>query len=364
LEAWHNDFPEHQIVISFFSPSGFEVRKNYFLAAKVCYLPLDQPKSSRDFIEALNPKMAFFTKYDFWYFYFRELRKRNIPIIVLSSIFRPRQIYFKPWGGFFRKILGNVSYFFVQNQDSVDLLKSIGINRAWLTGDTRFDRVLKISQNPMPLNELNAFVFNNQILVAGSSWPKDEIFIRKLMDQENFKNWKCFLVPHEIDTNHLEQIDSLFDNHSVRYSEWILDPESPLFRNKKIMVIDQIGLLSSLYKMADLAYIGNGFGSGIHNTLEAAVFGKPLIFGPNYLKFKEARDLIQLNSAFSFADFEGLKILFKNLQDPQKRKESGEKAKKYCLDHTGATEKIIRTLKGDFMPSPYPPNNPPKPDAY
>jgi 3-deoxy-D-manno-octulosonic-acid transferase len=351
LEYWKRSHPEHHLVITFFSPSGFEIRKNYALASKVCYLPLDDPERSGKFIEALLPELVFLTKYDFWYFYIMELKKRNIPVLVLSAIFRPQQIYFRPYGDFFRTILQNISWFFVQDQNSINLLEGIDIRQASITGDTRFDRVLEISRNPLPLPRIQSFVQGNPVLVAGSTWPKDETLIRKLMDQDLMQGWKCILVPHEIDIPHLKKLDHLFLEISVLYSQWIQyeNPEQ-VFKNKTILIVDQIGILSSLYNIAKLVYIGNGFGSGIHNTLEAAIYGKPLLFGPHYTKFREARDFIQMGAAFSFSNFEELLLKIRHLQIPENALEAGNKAKAYCLDNTGATQKIIEKVESAFMP--------------
>lgn len=358
LEKWHHEFPDHKIIISFFSPSGYEVRKNYPLASLVCYLPLDTPKHARAFIQAVNPSLVFFTKYDLWHFYIEELKLRNIPIVLISAIFRPKQIYFKPFGSFFRSILENIDMFYVQDEESMKLLKGIGIHKVLKTGDTRFDRVWEISKNPIPVPELDRFLEGNKVFVGGSTWPKDESLIRRILDLNVLFSWKIILVPHEIDENHLKKIDDLFGHHSVRFSEWLKEPQNQgLWMEKSVIIIDQIGILSSLYQKADLVYIGNGFGSGIHNTLEAAIYGKPLIFGPHYSKFKEARDFIDLGAGFSFHDFDEMVNLLEKLQKDSNLIMAGKKAREYCLEKRGATNRILEDIQGRFKPWPFPQDN-------
>jgi len=345
LEKWKEDFPEDQIIITFFSPSGYNARKDYTLASRVLYLPLDSPNNARRMVDAIRPRMAFFTKYDFWYYYIRELRERKIPIYFISAIFRRNQIYFKPWGSFFRSILKNISWFFVQDSASMELLESIGLKNISITGDTRFDRVLAISKKPKDLPELESFVKGFSVLVVGSSWPRDEEYIHTLLNQPFLEGWKCILVPHEVDSVHLQKIEDIFGGHCLRYSHFLSNsPKKEPGNFTKVIIIDQIGLLSSIYKIADIAYIGNGFGSGIHNCLEAAIFGKPVIFGPNYKKFKEARDLIEKKAAFSYLNPMELMEIFKMLLDLEKRQKAGNLARNYCLEHTGATHKIVEKV--------------------
>ena len=345
LDRWNSEFPQDYLAISFFSPSGFEVRKNYSKASLVCYLPMDNPKNANQFIRALNPRMAIFTKYEFWYFYFKELNQNKIPLIVVSGIFRKSQIYFQPKGLFFRKILEMVNLFFVQDENSQNLLSSIGIQNSFLSGDTRFDRVLDNSKSPIPVPIIGEFKGNNLLLIAGSTWRKDDEFLLKWMQNNSSQNWKCLIAPHEIEESYLLGLEKSFPNEIQRYSNWKKDSENNRVNQKRILILDKMGLLSSCYVWADLCYIGGGFGSGIHNILEAAIFGKPLILGPKYQKFKEANDLISMGAAISFSTQKELINLMKIMEDKNFRNKAGSLARDYCLKHTGATNLIFKTLK-------------------
>ncbi len=345
LEALKKSFPHEKIVITFFSPSGFEIRKNTTLADYVFYLPQDTASNARRFIDIIQPKFVVFTKYEYWYHYFKELRKRDVRLLMISAIFREDQIFFKPYGGFFKGILRNVSYFFTQNSDSVHMLKWIGITNAGLAGDTRFDRVveLPIQHQAMPMVEV--FVERHNVLVAGSTWTPDEELLSPLMSADT--SWKLILAPHEIHASHLSDIKRLFPN-ALLYSQ-LATYEQQQIRDAQILVIDNIGMLSALYYYADVAYIGGGFGVGIHNTLEAATYGIPVVFGPKYEKFKEAEDLVTIMAGFSISNQYELKTIFEELKDEGKRKEFGLAAKKYVQQNAGATQIIMKYIKTEKL---------------
>lgn len=345
LEALKKSFPHEKIVITFFSPSGFEIRKNTTLADYVFYLPQDTASNARRFIDIIQPKFVVFTKYEYWYHYFKELRKRDVRLLMISAIFREDQIFFRPYGGFFKGILRNVSYFFTQNSDSVHMLKWIGITNAGLAGDTRFDRVveLPIQHQAMPMVEV--FVERHNVLVAGSTWTPDEELLSPLLSADT--SWKLILAPHEIHASHLSDIKRLFPN-ALLYSQ-LATYEQQQIRDAQILVIDNIGMLSALYYYADVAYIGGGFGVGIHNTLEAATYGIPVVFGPKYEKFKEAEDLVTIMAGFSISNQYELKTIFEELKDEGKRKEFGLAAKKYVQQNAGATQIIMKYIKTEKL---------------
>ncbi|WP_443937860.1 3-deoxy-D-manno-octulosonic acid transferase [Pedobacter sp. MW01-1-1] len=334
LKMFH---PEKKIVVTFFSPSGYEIRKNYALA-DVFYLPLDSKKNAKRFIELVNPEMAIFTKYEFWHFYFQELAKKQIPLFLISGIFRENQVFFKWYGNFYRGILNCVQHFFVQNEESVRLLNSIGITHVSLSGDTRFDRVFENAQSPKKLPQIENFIGSSPVFVGGSTWPEDEKLIASLI--QHYPDWKFILAPHEIHEGHIESIVKLFANQggSVRYSKM---NASDVDFNSNVLIIDNIGMLSSLYQYGKVAYIGGGFGVGIHNTLEAAAFGLPVLFGPNYAKFQEAKDLIAKGAAKSITNASELEAGFALFKDSV---EAAESAKNYVESKKGATDAILKMI--------------------
>ncbi|SMC79720.1 3-deoxy-D-manno-octulosonic acid transferase [Pedobacter africanus] len=343
LEKIKEQYPEKKIVITFFSPSGYEIRKNYALADGIFYLPLDTASNAKKLIAAINPELAIFTKYEYWYYYFSELNKNNIPLLIISGIFRPGQVFFKPYGGFHRKMLTFVNHFFLQNQESMTLLKTIGIQNATLSGDTRFDRVAAHARSAKKLDLVQSFCGTQPVLVAGSTWPPDEQLIAKLCKAH--PDWKFIVAPHEIGETHINEIEKLFPE-AVKYSA-LQKTTNAAVGNQQVLIIDNIGLLSALYAYGKIAYIGGGFGAGIHNTLEAAAFGIPVIFGPRYDKFQEAKDLIALGAAKSISNWDELSTAFNELG---KNKEAGLIAKDYVNAKTGATDQIVNFLSGYFKP--------------
>jgi 3-deoxy-D-manno-octulosonic-acid transferase len=342
LEQVRKQQPEAKIVVTFFSPSGYEIRKNTLLADAVYYLPLDTAANARKFIDTVNPTAAIFTKYEYWYHFFNELNSRQVPLYIISGIFRPGQLFFKWYGSLHRKILSFVTHFFVQDEQSKQLLQTVNITNTTISGDTRFDRVWANAQNPKALPQIAAFKSGHKVFIAGSTWPADEQLIAKLTTQ--YPEWKFIIAPHEIGEDKINNLISLLPTESyVRHSQ-LSTQHSAL--STQILIIDNIGMLSSLYQYGDIAYIGGGFGAGIHNTLEAAAFGLPVLFGPNYLRFKEAHDLITTGAGFSVNDGASLKIITNNLINDQSFcADAGYKAKSYVEDNIGATAKILAALK-------------------
>jgi len=338
LEQMRALHPGNKVVVTFFSPSGYEIRQNTPLADAVYYIPLDTPANARRFIDTLQPKMAVFTKYEYWYHFFNETHRCGIPLYVISAIFRPEQVFFKWYGGLHRKMLAFVTHFFVQDDRSRQLLLPLSINNVTVSGDTRFDRVWANAQQPKAVPAIAAFINSHKVFIAGSTWPHDEQLIARLVSQ--YPGWKFIIAPHEISEEKIQKLISILPEGSIRYSQ-LTTHHSPL----TILIIDNIGMLSSLYQYGDIAYIGGGFGAGIHNTLEAAAFGLPVIFGPEYSKFKEAHDLIDLQAGFSINDAEGLTAVTNNLVNDQTFYNSAsQKAKEYVGAHTGATAAIIKHI--------------------
>ncbi|WP_316798547.1 3-deoxy-D-manno-octulosonic acid transferase [Pedobacter frigidisoli] len=337
LEAIKSARPDKKIIVTFFSPSGYEIRKNYTLA-EVFYLPVDTAFNARKFLDIVNPEMAIFTKYEFWHFYFLGLKDRNIPLYVISGIFRPGQAFFKWYGGFYRNILKSVTYFFVQNQESEELLKSVGIDNVTINGDTRFDRVYENAQIPKHLAEIENFIKESPTLICGSTWPEDETLLALLPGK--YPDWKFIIAPHEIHEGHIENIEKLFPAGNIRFSVFSKQAQENNL-HPSVLIIDNIGMLSSLYQYGKVAYIGGGFGAGIHNTLEAAAFGKPVIFGPKYDKFQEAKDLIAIGAAKSIANSAELIEAFDFFKE---NKPAAEASKKYVADKKGATALIVSML--------------------
>jgi 3-deoxy-D-manno-octulosonic-acid transferase len=333
-------YPDNKIVLTFFSPSGYEVRKNTPLADAVYYLPLDTARNAREFIKTINPVMAIFTKYEYWYHFFDELHQQHVPLYIISAIFRPGQVFFKWHGGLHRKMLKLVTWFFVQDIPSKHLLHDRGITNVTISGDTRFDRVWANALQPKPIPEVERFKNGQKLFIAGSTWPADEKLIASLIALH--PDWKFIIAPHEIGEDRINGLINLLpEQTTITHSE--ISYLTPYTSN---LIIDNIGMLSSLYQYADVVYIGGGFGAGIHNILEAAAFGAPVIFGPNYERFKEARDLVELNAGFSINNQEELLSTAGSLMsDEQFRHGCAAIAKKYVEEHIGASDTILDYIK-------------------
>mgnify|MGYP000795296524 CR=1 FL=1 len=339
MEMIKKHTPEKKILLTFFSPSGYEVRKDYKGADVICYLPIDTIGNARKFLRIVRPVMAFFIKYEFWKNYLDELHKRRIPVYSISSIFRRGQVFFKWYGGTYRHVLRDFDHLFVQNERSKRYLAKIGISRVTVVGDTRFDRVLQIREEAKHLPLVELFKNNTMTFVAGSSWQPDEDLFIEYFNQH--PEVKLVIAPHVIDENHLVEIIRKLKRPYVRYTR----ADEKNVRKADCLIIDCFGLLSSIYRYGEIAYIGGGFGVGIHNTLEAAVYGIPVIFGPKYQKFQEAIQLLEAKGAFSVKDYEELKTLLdRMLTDEVFLRESGMNASNYVTGNAGATDKIMSMI--------------------
>ncbi len=341
LEALKKAYPNCYIVLSFFSPSGYEIRKNYSGADKVVYLPLDGPFRSKKFIETINPGLVLWVKYEYWYYYLNELKKRNTPVLLVSGIFRKEQSFFKWYGGLWKKMLGSFEHLFVQNHASVELLKSIHAHEnCTVTGDTRFDRVADIAAQWEPLSEaVSQFCEGHKVIVAGSTWEEDE---EELIHYARVHPHIRFIfAPHEVSPERIKDLKEEF-KEGILFSE-LANRQMCTVIHSNVLIIDNIGMLSRLYRYASIAYIGGGFNqSGIHNILEAAVYGKPIVFGPVYEKFAEARQLVELQGAFSIENALELEDLLNKLfSDERLLARTGEICSKYVQEHGGATQKIM-----------------------
>ena len=365
LRATH---PEYKILLTFFSPSGYEVRKNYEGADIVCYLPLDTIRNARRFLRAVHPVMAFFIKYEFWYNYLHILRHRGVPVYSVSSIFRPGQVFFKWYGRNYAKVLHCITHFFVQNEVSLQLLKGIGIDEATVVGDTRFDRVLQIKEQAKELPIVEAFKGINgkgdackedlsedackdnlsengckgcKVFVAGSSWqPDEDIFIRFFNDHPD---WKLIIAPHVIGEDHLAYILDKLQMKAVRYTQATEQSAA----EARCLIIDCFGLLSTIYRYGEIAYVGGGFGEGIHNVPEAAVWGVPVLFGPNNKRFQEAQDLLACKGSFEVTDYDSFNTIISRLiSDDKFRHQCGEASANYVKSRSGATDIIMKSVVG------------------
>ena len=356
MEQLRKEHPEYKILLTFFSPSGYEVRKNYEGADIITYLPLDTITNARRFLRAVRPVMAFFIKYEFWYNYLHILKHRGVPVYSVSSIFRPEQVFFKWYGRQYGRVLNCFTHFFVQNEMSRELLAKIGITNTTVVGDTRFDRVLQIKEAAKQLPVVEAFVKDAPLVfVAGSSWPPDEeIFIKYFLDKlggnaerNGHKNWKLIIAPHVIGEDHLQQIEKLLEGRKVvRYTE----AESQLstlcsqLSNADVLIINCFGLLSSIYHYGHVAYVGGGFGVGIHNLLEAAVWDVPVFFGPNNQKFQEAQGL-KTSGGLEIHNYEEFAAQMDRLaSDAVYLQEQGQKAGHFVKGQSGATQKVLSSV--------------------
>ena len=342
LEAFRKDYPRYKLILTFFSPSGYENKKNYQGADTICYLPLDTGKNAKDFLAIVRPELAIFVKYEFWYHYLTQLSYQNVPIVLVSGLFREKQVFFKPYGGMFRRLLQGFDRIFVQNEDSLRLLTGIQLNNVTLAGDTRFDRVWAARLQARDLPVIKRFVGEQKALIAGSTWPKDEEIIAAWWQNAKQEGRVIILAPHEIDGEHIAQIQQKFPG-ATRYSEYAKNPVT----TSKVLIIDNIGMLSALYRYAYVTYVGGGFGtSGLHNILEAATYSKPVLFGPNIEKFPEAIELVQLRGAFIVRDVFSFTTTVAGLSEMPKYRETATVAGKFVEERQGATWKILDYIHG------------------
>ena len=341
IEHLRETHPEYKILLTFFSPSGYEVRKNYEGADIICYLPLDTIRNARRFLRAVKPVMAFFIKYEFWYNYLHILQHRGVPTYSVSSIFRPDQIFFQWYGRQYGRVLKCFTHFFVQNMESKALLAKLGITDVDVVGDTRFDRVLQIKEASKQLPIVEQFTAHAQkVFVAGSSWlPDEEIFIKYF---DIHKDWKLIIAPHVISDEHLSQIFELLKGRRVvRYTE----ATEENVKDAEVLIIDCFGLLSSIYHYGTVSYVGGGFGVGIHNVLEAAVWDIPVVFGPNNKHFQEAQGLMLVQGGFEIKDYQSFRDLIRRFEtDASFLQNAGENAGAFVKSRAGATAKVMENV--------------------
>ncbi len=341
LEKLKKSYPEYRFLLTFFSPSGFEVKRDKTPADLVVYLPLDTQRNARRFLNVIQPKIAIFIKYEIWPNYLYELRTRNTPTVLVSGIFNKSQIFFKWYGGFMKKTLYSFSHFFVQEGNSKNLLGSIGFENVTVSGDTRFDRVSEILQQDNALEFMDRFKGTSKCFVAGSTWPEDEKILLDFINQSN-EGIKFVIAPHNIKVGNIEDLKASMSKKTVVYSEITKDT---LF-DSEVLIVDTIGLLTKIYSYADFAYVGGGFATGLHNTLEPAVFGIPVIIGPKYENFNEAIELVNKSGILSVSSKEAFETTIKNLlADEALAQRTGQNNGDYIQQKTGATQSVLNHLK-------------------
>jgi len=342
LEAIRATWPGYKILLTFFSPSGYEVRKDYKGADYVYYLPLDTRNNAREFLDIVQPAIAIFIKYEFWYHYLTALHKRNIPTLLVSGIFRPDQVFFKGYGGMFRRLLQQLTHIFVQNDASLQLLRGIGLQNSSMSGDTRFDRVSALLEEHRELPEISVFSGKDRLVVAGSTWPSDEKALSEWWKEKEEKDLKLIIAPHEIHESHIQSILALFPS-AQRFSA--LKEGAPVTAN--VLIVDNIGMLTALYRYATIAYVGGGFDKGgIHNVLEPAVYSKPVIIGPEFGKYFEAVELVAAGGALVVHNYRNLHTYMEMLlADNAKYAEIAAIAGNYVAENTGATRKVLAYIQ-------------------
>jgi len=342
LEKLKQDYPDHHLLITFFSPSGYEIMKNYTGADWIFYMPVDGPSNARRFLDMVNPSLVIFVKYEYWYYYLKTTKARQIPLLMVSAIFRPNSAFFKWYGSLHRKMLACFTHLFVQNQESVELLSRIlPADRYSIAGDTRFDRVIDIAEKGGPIALIEQFTSTAQTIIAGSTWPPDEAILQKTLHA--LSNLKLIIAPHEIHGDHIAQLQQLFPG-CLLYSQ--LSAGSRTVDESNVLIIDNIGLLSRIYRYAHTTYIGGAFGAGLHNTLEAAVYGKPVLFGPEYSKYMEATGLIEAGAGFSISNEAECIAIVKQLTDDKAFYDTTcQAALSFCYKHKGATGKIMSFIQ-------------------
>ena len=343
IEKIKEKFPSHKIIVTFFSPSGYEVRKNNTVADCTVYLPLDTQKNAKQFIELANPELVFFIKYEYWPNYLNELKKRNIKTYLISGILRENQAFFKWYGGFYRKALNAFDFFFVQNESSKQLLQSLGHQNVLVSGDTRFDRVSTILEKDNTLDFIAEFKNNKITVVVGSSWPKDDEIIAQYINEYSNENVKFIIAPHNIKAEQIANLRTLITKPTVLFSE----KENQSLSDQQVFIIDTIGILTKIYSYADIAYVGGGFGNpGIHNILEPATFGIPIVIGPNYSHFAEATALVKLNGCVSIENNKNLLETFDDLiYKPEIRSQKGAICSQFVQQNKGATAIILNHMQ-------------------
>ncbi len=342
MEAFRQRHPGIRILLTFFSPSGYEVRKDYPGADHIHYLPIDTPENARRFVQLVNPVAAVFIKYEFWFNYLDQLHRKGIPTYTISAIFRPGQHFFRPWGGWALRQLRKVTLFFVQNEASGRLLREAGIDNFVVSGDTRFDRVMQIAAQKKDFPLIAGFAAGAQVVLAGSSWPPEERLVLRWLDGQR-TGAKVIIAPHEVHEERIRAIAQAYAGHApVRYSQ--LKDERDL-EGARVLIVDGMGFLSGLYQYCDAALIGGGFGKGIHNILEAVTFGKPVLFGPNYQKFAEAVELAEKGGAFPVEEEDFEVRVNKLLDDKELYDQASGICRGFIAEHTGATAIILDNIR-------------------
>jgi len=341
MEKIKQEFPNHKIVVTFFSPSGYEVRKNNTIADATVYLPLDTKSNAKQFLKLVHPDLVFFIKYEYWPNYLNELKKANIKTYLISGIFRENQAFFKWYGGFYRNALNTFDYFFVQNEGSKKLLQSLGYQNVKISGDTRFDRVVSILERDNSLDFIEQFKGSTITIVIGSSWPKDEALLVNFINQTNEKV-KFIIAPHNIKSEQIQELKNSITKKTVLFSE----KENQNLADFQIFIIDTIGILTKIYSYADMAYVGGGFGHpGVHNILEPATFGIPIVVGPNYSHFAEATALVNMEGCVSISTQNDLNDAFHNLiANEDIRHEKGHICETFVQMNKGATAVILKHI--------------------
>lgn len=345
LEILRKKIPGHGLVLTFFSPSGYQVQKKYSGVDYVYYLPLDTPQNAKLFVKYLNPSLVIFVKYDFWYNHLAELSKNRVPTLLVDGIFRPSQPFFKWYGVLHRQMLRFFTFIFVQNEASKLLLQGRDINDVAVIGDTRFDRVLTVANSNQTIPKIESLAKRHKLLIAGSTWPQDEVLLQKVLGSLS-EDWRLVVVPHDVDESRIRLVEQIFGaTNTIRWSEW---DDSLL--NQKILIVDTIGILSKLYRHASFAWIGGGLhAKGVHNILEAAVYGVPCAFGPVHQKYQEAKDLIACGGAVSCSDEQSLYELLVAIQaNEELANKLGLAAKEYVSAKAGATDEIINYLEAKY----------------
>jgi len=346
MEKIKTDYPNHKLAVSFFSPSGYEVQKDYKGADYIFYLPLDTPKNAKKLIKILQPEILILVKYEYWYNLLNRLQKTGIPVIVISAVIKEDSLFLRSYGGWFKKIIGGISHFFVQEEDSKKLLSSIHIEQVTVSGDTRFDRVKEILESHPKLEFIEKFKGNSNLIVVGSSWPEDEIILTDYINHKLPSGWKVIFAPHNIDEKQIQQLISKLKKKTARYTRM---NENEL-ENAEVLIVDTVGMLTKIYAYSDVSYVGGGFTkTGVHNTLEPAVFGVPLIFGPNYKHYFEAKDLVYSGAAMAYSDKNDFfRKMDELIQNEVMREERGRAGYRYIQDRPNATKLIMSWLNDEL----------------
>lgn len=340
IELLKKEKPQCSILLSFFSPSGYKVRKNYPLADYVYYLPSDTPANAKKWLDLTQPDITIFIKYEFWYNYLNTLQKKQIPTLLVSAIFREKQVFFQWYGALFRKLLKGFQQIFIQNKTSALLLEKLNLEQVQIAGDTRIDRVLDIAKAAKSYPIIETFTKDHPTMIVGSSWAPDELLLADLLKEATNQHWKFIFAPHQIKEPAIKGLEKRLNEPAIRYSK----AEAQNLNTARILIIDNIGMLSSIYKYGNIAYIGGGFGAGIHNTLEPIAFGLPVIFGPKYKKFEEACFLVDNGGAFSVNGSQDLIKVFRQLQDQQQLQQASAKAKAYVDHNQGASKQVVQYI--------------------